>query len=104
MTNSDFIKQYVQITSRHGVGHAKHGNLFYDQGILYSYGYHWPLCYIDRTNGIAYVNIDKYSRTTTRHTSDTYGVLYPILGAENIKNVCMRELREILAAPIPVAA
>ena len=46
---------------------AKHRNLFYDSGTLYSYGYHYPLAFI--VNGIVFVNTTGYSTTTARHIS-----------------------------------
>ena len=38
--------------------------------VVYSYGRHWPL-YIN-WNGVWFSNTDKYSRTTTKHASQTH--------------------------------
>ena len=37
--------------------------------VVYSYGDHWPLCFYEDLTGTWYVNMDKYSSTTTRHLS-----------------------------------
>ena len=41
-----------------------------DLYVVYSYGRHWPL-YIN-WNGVWFSNTDKYSRTTTKHASQTH--------------------------------
>jgi len=42
-------------------------HLFFENNILYSYGYHYPLC-IKLLNGYV-VNLNGYSNTTARHKS-----------------------------------
>lgn len=45
-------------------------NLFTQDGVLYSYGLHWPLCiWTKNEHGqqVANVNYDRVSSTTTRH-------------------------------------
>ena len=46
---------------------------FEDAGIyaVYSYGGHWPLWVYDWNASQWYENVDKYSKTTGRHKSDT---------------------------------
>lgn len=50
------------------------GNSLYSQDtnkfyIVYSYGAHFPLAAYDYDNKLWYINIDKYSVTTSRHQS-----------------------------------
>jgi hypothetical protein len=40
--------------------------LFTDGRVIYSYGHHWPIAI--RHNGTVYVNEDRYSMTTSKHT------------------------------------
>ena len=54
------------------------------QYVVYSYGYHWPLAVYDREADTWYVNMDKYSVTTSRHLglvrvgiAQTLNVRYP---------------------------
>lgn len=46
---------------------AKHGNLFIDNNIIYSYGYHYPLAI--KINGSWFINDAGYSTTTAKHIS-----------------------------------
>jgi len=44
-------------------------NLFIENNILYSYGYHYPLCFkVKNPYGFTYfINSDNYSKTTNKH-------------------------------------
>ena len=50
-----------------GVTDGKANNLFIERGVLYSYGYHFPIAVTK--NGKTYVNGDRYSPSTARHQS-----------------------------------
>lgn len=50
---------------------TKAQNLFFEDNVLYSYGYHYPLCIkikSDIYGYIYFINSDGYSNTTARHT------------------------------------
>jgi hypothetical protein len=44
-------------------------NIFYNNAELYSYGYHFTLAKFSAENKTLYINKDKYSRTTSKHTT-----------------------------------
>lgn len=43
------------------------GNVFYERGVIYSYGYHFPMAYI--RGGRAFINSSRYSVSTSRQQS-----------------------------------
>lgn len=56
-----------------------------NNGIVYSYGYHYPLAWI--RNGQGYVNTAGYSNTTARHISWARRALGDKLGYNNVYGV-----------------
>ena len=67
MTVPEAIKSWYE-----GVD-CKSGNVFSENGVLYSYGHHWPLAM--NRNGTMYINVSRYSNTTRSHLSQ---VLYTV--------------------------
>lgn len=49
------------------------GNVFYEKGVIYSYGYHFPIAYI--RGGRAFINSSSYSRSTSRQQSTVRAAL-----------------------------
>lgn len=60
MDNKKFIRDYSFTNTD-----ARYWNLFNENGVLYSYGYHYPLLF--KVNWIRFVNTRGYSSTTRRH-------------------------------------
>lgn len=66
----------------------KANNLFIEDNVLYSYGYHYPLCIkIKDNNGYFYYLINKsgYSQTTAKHTGDLIRELTNLSNFEELK-------------------
>lgn len=61
MSNADFIAKYC---FKQGIL-KQNGNLLLANGIIYSYGSHYPLLF--KVNNIPFVNIAGYSNTTSKH-------------------------------------
>ena len=61
-TNHEIIKRFAE-----GKTKGRSHNVFIDDDILYSYGYHFPMM-VRRDFGFL-LNVDKYSRTTSAHQS-----------------------------------
>ena len=59
MKNSDVVQMFLD-----GSG-GRTANLYIDGNVLYSYGKHFPLAV--RKGNTIYVNVDKYSQTTSCH-------------------------------------
>lgn len=52
---------------------ARCGNAFYEDGIIYSYGKHFPIAKIEKDkkgNKTVLFTLDAYSRTTAKHIRD----------------------------------
>ena len=67
LTNEEIVTQFVTKASKD----AKSSGMIYMNGVLYSYGTHWPLAIwtsFDGINGV-YVNMTKRSITTQRHVN-----------------------------------
>ena len=67
LTNEEIVTQFVTKASED----AKSSGMIYMNGVLYSYGTHWPLAIwtsFDGINGV-YVNMTKRSITTQRHVN-----------------------------------
>ena len=67
LTNEEIVAQFVTKASED----AKSSGMIYMNGVLYSYGTHWPLAIwtsFDGINGV-YVNMTKRSITTQRHVN-----------------------------------
>ena len=62
MTNRDVAGAFID-----GAMAARGNNMYIDNGVLYSYGPHFPMALMRR--GKVYYNIDKYSCTTSKHQS-----------------------------------
>lgn len=60
MNNKKFIRDYSFTNTD-----ARHWNLFNENCVLYSYGYHYPLLF--EVNGLRFVNTRGYSNTTSKH-------------------------------------
>ena len=66
MNNKSFITDFLNNQYRTD---KKNSNLFYENFILYSYGYHYPLCIKLKDNHFI-INNSGYSMTTSRHTNE----------------------------------
>ena len=67
LTNEEIVTQFVTKASKD----AKSSGMIYMNGVLYSYGTHWPLAIrtsFDGINGV-YVNMTKRSITTQKHVN-----------------------------------
>lgn len=67
LRNEEVVAQFVVKASED----AESSGMLYKNGILYSYGYHWPLAIWTTFDGIdgVYVNMTKRSITTQRHVN-----------------------------------
>ena len=61
MKNEDIIENFVD-----GAEAGRTKNVFIEDNVLYSYGYHFPMA-MRIKDGYFIVNKDKYSSTTSRH-------------------------------------
>ena len=70
VANSD-CSQYVESLTE-----FKGSNLFSESKpkyyVVYSYGYHFPILLYVRAGATWFINKDKYSRSTSKHQSQTY--------------------------------
>lgn len=82
MNNEQLLNLFVN-----GENNIKANNLFIEKGVLYSYGYHFPLCIKNGNEFI--INSDKYSRTTSKHKT-------LLLRELNLKNIVEMPLNDIL--------
>jgi len=63
--NSDLAHAFAQRNTTHG--RTGNGNLFYENGTIYSYGYHFPIAkFIDNT---VLFTLSSYSNSTAKHIS-----------------------------------
>jgi len=76
MKNEDVVFNFVN-----GYENIRTENLFFEDDILYSYGYHFPLCI--RLIGGWVINLNGYSNTTARHK----GLLCYALNNTNFKEL-----------------
>lgn len=68
-TNIQTIETWVRVG---GEGESNGGTIFFKQGVIYSYGYHFPMAVV-LPNGKFLVNGDRYSNTTsTKHQSPLF--------------------------------
>ena len=67
LTNEEIVAQFVTKASED----AKSSGMIYMNGVLYSYGPHWPLAIWTSFDGISgvYVNMTKRSITTQRNVN-----------------------------------
>ena len=81
MTTQEFIYKNVGITQREKFC----SSVFVNNGIVYSYGYHYPLATI--INGYGFVNTSGYSVTTAKHINWARQALIQRLGSHNVFDV-----------------
>jgi hypothetical protein len=62
LTNKQVAERFAQ-----GYQDGASDNMFIKDNTVYSYGLHWPIA--RRENGLTMVNTDRYSSTTSKHTS-----------------------------------
>lgn len=92
-TNREVVKAYFR-----GIGPNTNstGSLYWANGVLYSYGEHFPLVIKRVINGnmVLYVNSDKYSVTTSCHQGLVRRELNP--DRERIISADTGEMKELL--------
>ena len=67
MTNHDFILAVAPMIGDKTAPRKKHGNLLFENGVLYSYGPHFPLFF--DVEGTVFLNSTHYSVSTAKHQS-----------------------------------
>jgi hypothetical protein len=70
-TNRETIEAYVY--KREESGCNSNDTIFFEDDIIYSYGYHFPMA--KRFGDVYVVNMDKYSRTTSTHQTILKGMI-----------------------------
>jgi len=70
VTNSALAELFVN-----GTQNAKGSNMFIEDGVIYSYGHHFPIAFCMRDGTYAF-NSDGYSNSTARHKSYVYRALH----------------------------
>lgn len=63
-TNKEIVEDFF----RNPWGSGKSGNIFFEEGVIYSYGYHFPMAVL-LSSGSYLLNGDSYSSTTSNHQS-----------------------------------
>lgn len=74
--NSNAETIHVWAQGEQTYGRAKSGSVFFDDGVLYSYGYHFPVgkfIYNENNDVAVIINTDYYSSTTARHSYLAWG-------------------------------
>jgi hypothetical protein len=61
------MKRLAQQYAAQNKPEGRAGNVFYEKGVIYSYGHHFPIAYIRGTR--AFINSDRYSVSTSRQQS-----------------------------------
>ena len=88
-TNAQNIEEFVQGRENS----AETGsNLYVENYIIYSYGPHWPLAMWK--DGVAYVNSDKRSKTSSRHLSQLNSALH--LAGKSVRMLSLEELKQMI--------
>lgn len=101
MTNKQFIKEFVERLYTDN-DNKRHGNLFYEDNVLYSYGHHYPLCL--NLNGDFIINSDKYSSSTSKQKSCVVQVLnelnksFILLNTDNINLILQKNIQKLSEA------
>jgi hypothetical protein len=88
--NIDVIKEFVSYGTNEKI---KTNNVFFEQDVLFSYGYHFPMAVRLKDGWI--INRSKYSSSTSKHQ----GYLKRLIGG-NIKEMNTAELKEFLLSEI----
>jgi hypothetical protein len=65
MTNKDLARAYAEGATS---GSNSNGTMLIQGNAIYSYGHHWPIARRYAAEKVAYINGDKVSVTTSRHT------------------------------------
>lgn len=77
MNNSEVALAYVnkRVNKRTGDCSFKGSNMFYEDDVIYSYGYHFPMAIrLYKEDGSEYYlfNNDSYSNSTSKHQHKVY--------------------------------
>ena len=98
MTNKQFIKEFVKrLPTDNDKKYFQ--NLFYEYNVLYSYGYHYPLCL--NLNGDFIINSDKYGSATSKQKFYVVQVLnelnknFILLNTKDIKLLLERNIAKL---------
>jgi hypothetical protein len=67
------IKKLVAVFAEQQKPKGRAGNVYFDGRVLYSYGAHFPMAYI--RGGRAFLNVQKYSVSTSRQQGYTHAAL-----------------------------
>lgn len=87
MNNKNFIKLFIKTATEEGTqAPAKYSRLGFKNNILINYD--TPICYIDKIKKIIFLNIRKYSATTSRIQSR---LALEISQADNLKGYKVQE-------------
>jgi len=70
MTNREIAQRFAKGATSGTTGNK---TIYIDGNVIYSYGAHWPMAV--RVGSKAFVNGDKYSRTTSKQTGYVAGQL-----------------------------
>ena len=99
MKNREFIDEVRNQIGNELATERAHGNLFFRNGVLYSYGSHYPLQF--KVNGYIFVNNAGYSSTTAHHIglcSRDYTVKLPRNSKECDRKTVKRALMDEIDA------
>ena len=84
--NIDVINEFTDFGTDESI---KTDNVFFEQDVLYSYGYHFPL--LVRFKDFWIINKSKYSSTTSKHQNYCRRCI-----SGNIKEMNTSEIKELL--------
>ena len=89
MNQRDFFTGYARGTLKHN---ARLGNVYIDGAVIYSYGSHFPMAKKDGER--AWVNVDKYSKSTSKQQSFLRSAL--LNAGYSMMAVTTKELKEMI--------
>lgn len=89
MNQKEFFTGYARGTLKHN---ARLGNVYIDGAVIYSYGSHFPMAKKDGER--AWVNVDKYSVSTSRQQSYLLAAL--LSAGYSMMAVTTSELKEMI--------
>ncbi len=93
MTNQEIIDQFIlQALGDDNIYMAD--NLFYEDGVLYSYGYHWPIAVWHDT--FCCVNTSRRSNTSSKHVALVIKSLTSSEFSEKLKMMEIKQFQELL--------
>lgn len=90
MKNEHVINAYIQCNYK-----IKTKHVFMEKGVLYSYGYHFPIA-LKLEGGLYLFNSDGYSNTTARHK----GLLKRAVGEDRLIMVNTEKLKKAIEQEI----